>query len=465
MINLALGLNDLGNAKRFKELHVGKVWYCRDSGKWMAWDGQVWRVSSVYEHGKAVLEHIKDMIDTVEDVGSRQNIVKHLDYSHTARGFQAMIALACNDEDLQTDSGMFDSNKDVIMCGGSIVDLKTSRGMAVSPDLRITMMVETAYNPAAKCPHWEEFIDKVCLGNKKLERYLHKALGYSITGHTTEQCFFIVDGPGANGKSTMAAALHEILGPFLAYANPTTFQRHNRSATNDIARLNKRRVIVTTEINDLTLDDSLIKRLSGDDQLVARFLYHEEFEFSPTFKVWMMTNHKPIMDTDKAIWRRTRVIPFHATFWSPDSPEHSQGLPEFQADKGFLDKLRGEKEGILAWLIAGAKLWYEEGLGLPELIQSEIQEYKRQNDSLSTWIEERCVLHQHAEALFNDLYNNYVEWMISCDDKPIGKDKFKHDIVRRSSGDVSIVRKEGEWVIVGLTNLTKISFTNLTEGD
>lgn len=465
MINLALGLNDLGNADKFKKLHHGKVWYCPDSKQWMAWDGVVWAPCSVYEHGKEVLKYIMDSIDTMEEVANKQAIVKHLSYSHTEHGFKAMLSLAAIDKELQADNSKFDYNPDVLACGNGVVDLRTSRISDSTPELMLTMMTDTPYNPAAKCPLWLEFIEKVCLGDKKLESYLHKALGYSITGHTGEQCFFIVDGPGANGKSTMAAAIRDVVGPFVAYANPSTFQKRNRQATNDIARLNKRRVIITTEINDLTLDDSLIKRLSGDDQLVARFLYKEEFEFSPTFKVWMMTNHKPMLDTDKAIWRRTRVIPFHAVFWSPDNPEHNEGLPEFKADKEFGAKLQREHEGILAWLVEGARMWYEQGLGLPDLIQSEVQRYKESNDSLTIFVKEKCVLHQYAEIPFNDLYENYTTWMEKSNDKPITKQQFKHDIMRRSSGDVSIVRKDGEWVIKGITNLTNLRFTDLTEGD
>jgi putative DNA primase/helicase len=50
--------------------------------------------------------------------------------------------------------------------------------------------------------------------------------------------------------------------------------------------------------------EPLIKQIIGNDALTARFLYGEFFDFVPTFKVFMATNHKPmIKGTDYGIWR------------------------------------------------------------------------------------------------------------------------------------------------------------------
>ena len=94
----------------------------------------------------------------------------------------------------------------------------------------------------------------------------------------------------------------------------------------------------------------LLKQLTGGDRVTARKLYGNEFEFSPEFKLWMGTNHKPIIrGTDIGIWRRIMLIPFTAT------------IPDETIDKNLKYKLRQELPAILNWAVEGCLMWYREG--------------------------------------------------------------------------------------------------------
>ena len=119
----------------------------------------------------------------------------------------------------------------------------------------------------------------------------------------------------------------------------------------EIARLQNKRYVITgeTKIGD-KLDESALKSLSaGNDKITARFLYCNEFEFYPKMKIWMATNHKPIIrGTDNGIWRRLVIIPFNRIF-----KEHEQ-------DKDLIDKLRKEKDSIFMWLIEGCLKWQQD---------------------------------------------------------------------------------------------------------
>ena len=89
------------------------------------------------------------------------------------------------------------------------------------------------------------------------------------------------------------------------------------------------------------MSEGIVKQLSGGDKITARKLYGSEFEFSPELKLWMATNHKPIIrGTDKGIWRRIAMIPFNVTFTNPD--------------KKLIHKLRAESSAILGWMIEAA---------------------------------------------------------------------------------------------------------------
>ncbi|MCW1002714.1 hypothetical protein OJ603_10885, partial [Streptococcus anginosus] len=76
-------------------------------------------------------------------------------------------------------------------------------------------------------------------------------------------------------------------------------------ANSDIARLEGSRMVISSEANEGNrLDEGLVKQLTGGDSIVARHLYGSEFEYTPTFKIFMATNHKPLIrGTDDGIWR------------------------------------------------------------------------------------------------------------------------------------------------------------------
>jgi putative DNA primase/helicase len=117
------------------------------------------------------------------------------------------------------------------------------------------------------------------------------------------------------------------------------------------------------------MSEARIKQMTGGDTLTARFLHAEWFEFKPEFKLWLATNHKPIVkDSTHSMWRRVRFIPFEVQ------------ILKTKQDKRLIEKLRSEYSGILNWIIEGALLWQHEGLEPPEIIQAATQNYREEMD-------------------------------------------------------------------------------------
>ena len=80
--------------------------------------------------------------------------------------------------------------------------------------------------------------------------------------------------------------------------------------------------------------------MTGGDTLSARFLHQEWFDFVPSHKIFLGTNHKPVIKgTDHAIWRRIKLVPFEVT------------IPEKERDIHLAGKLKAEFPGIMAWLL------------------------------------------------------------------------------------------------------------------
>jgi putative DNA primase/helicase len=215
---------------------------------------------------------------------------------------------------------------------------------------------------------------------------------------------FILFGSGANGKSTFLNTIMRLLGDY-ATATPTeTFMKQNGDKiSNDLARLRGTRFVTTTEAEQgKRLSEPLIKQCTGNDRVTARFLYGEFFNFLPSFKIFMATNHKPVIKgTDYGIWRRIKLIPFTTT------------IPEEKQDRRLQEKLNAEASGILNWLIEGALRWRREGLNTPAAISSATEEYRNEMDVIGNFLKECCVLNPAVTVRIRELFKAYQDW---CDE-------------------------------------------------
>jgi putative DNA primase/helicase len=212
----------------------------------------------------------------------------------------------------------------------------------------ITKIAKVQYGRNADCPKWKQFIREIMGYKGELIAFLQTAAGWAVSGDISELSMFILYGTGANGKSTFLNVIMRILRDYAITTYAETFmKRNNDTTTNDIARLRGTRFVTTTETEQRKrLSEHLIKQATGNDQLTARFLYGEHFNFVPTFKIFMASNHKPVIKgTDHGIWRRIKLIPFTTT------------VTEEKMDKSLEQKLMEEKSGILNWLIEGLLRW------------------------------------------------------------------------------------------------------------
>jgi len=122
-------------------------------------------------------------------------------------------------------------------------------------------------------------------------------------------------------------------------------------------------------------------------------------DFTPTFKIFMATNHKPVIKgTDHGIWRRIKLIPFTTTF------------PVEKQDKRLEEKLKKEASGILNWLLEGAAIWKKEGLQVPQAVLNATDDYKNEMDIIGHFIDDKCVKDPKYKIRIRELYKAYSGW-------------------------------------------------------
>lgn len=422
---------DAGAAQAFARLHDGRLLYDHSSGSWREFDGTRWardELGRIAQHGLAVARELFVDASQIMLRASRERnpvLQKQLRVEadqamsaatalHKKPRLDAMIALAASDPRLAATRAMFDANDMVVGVQNGVVELSelpvTHRDGAAAD--MITRQAGTSYDAMALCPTWDAFLERV-QPDPDVRHWLRRWVGYCLTGLTTEQTFIVFHGLGANGKSVFAETLKKLLGGYGVSADFGTFTAKDKASDairNDLARLDKVRLVVASEGPDgARLDEDLVKRITGGDEITARFLHREFFSFRPRFKLLLVTNHRPsISGTDHGIWRRVVLVPWTVT------------IPREEQDRRLTERLEDEMAGILNWALAGLDEYLALGLDqLPRAIAAANAEYRQDSDVVGLWIEDACLLDAAGRATTGELYQSYSAWAQAAGHRPM----------------------------------------------
>lgn len=421
--------DDTGNALRFRDANAGLIHYNYVDGCWIYWDGVRWASD---ENGEIKRRADKMLADMAKDLKEMQDdpaynaYKKHLSRSRSHRGKEGFIAEARHLEGVPVLPSEMDRAGNAFNVRNCLISLKTGRTAEHDKKYMISKLAPVTYDENAKCPRWDRFIEEITCGDKSLQLYLQRMIGYCMTAYTKEQCMFFLYGNGSNGKSVFVDTIAYMLGEYAASCQPETvmMRDRNNTARGDLARLKGARMVVTSEPNDgCRLDEGIVKQMTGgtENKLTARFLYGREFEFSPEFKIVMSTNYKPVIKgTDNGIWRRVRLIPFTAEFTKENR------------DPQLTEKLRRELPGILNWAIAGAVGWCKEGLPPCAIIDEAGQEYRSEMDRVQQFLDDCTTRSESSSTQASTLYKCYKAWCSEQGDRfPVGSTKFFMELKRR----------------------------------
>jgi putative DNA primase/helicase len=407
---LAANHTDLGNAERFVQHAGDRFRFCTRWGTWMAYGQGRWRRD---EDGEAIrsardlLRALAAEAQTITDDQHKNQVLKHALRSEALPRISAMLSLAQSLLPIATEE--LDQRPGWLNCVNGTVDLATGQLRPHSPADYITKQVPVVYNADADCPNWLAFLYRIMGGNERLIGFLQRALGYSLTGETSEQVLFLLYGTGANGKSTFLETLRAVLGDYAVVADFTSFvKRKSDGARNDLARLVGARFVCGVESDEgRQLDEALVKQLTGGDTITARFLFKEFFDFKPQFQIWLATNHMPgITGTDHGIWRRIRLVPFTVT------------IPPEQQNRALPRELLEELPGILAWAVRGCLAWRAAGLGEPPEVREATAAYRDEMDLVGRFLDDECVFGDTVAIPSKDLNELYAKWCENNGEQP-----------------------------------------------
>jgi len=395
---------DLGNARRLVAEHGRDLLYVGTHAHWYAWDGARYQrdeTGEVVRRAQATVRGLwHEAMSLPKDHDARGRMVMHALRSEGEPSIRRMIALARVQPEVAVRSEDLDAHPELLATPSGTVELGTGELHPPRREDRITRATRAPCDPEAVAPRWEGFLERV-LPDVEVRAFVRRAVGYSLLGTTAEHVLLILWGRGANGKSTFLETLLHVLGDY-ATTTPTEtlLAQRETSIPNDLAALRGVRFVTSVETGEgRRLAEAKIKAMTGADTLSARFMRGEWFTFRPQFQLWLATNHKPeVRGTDHAIWRRLRLVPFTET------------IPEHEQDRELPNRLREEAPGILRWAVQGCLEYRERGLAAPQAVLAATEGYRREQDLLGDFLEERCVVGAGQWVWASELFKAWTTW-------------------------------------------------------
>lgn len=401
---------DASAARVFTEKYGGLLKW-NPSWGWLIWTGRKWQRDDEEYTKQAALEigpHFRSMAAEFHADKEPDKLVHWVlafaRKCESARGVEDLLKVAR--PVLYESLDRFDTHPALVNFNNCVLNFDRIEGECVKvlehgSAYNLTKGIAFDYHMGAPCPRWQAFLEGI-LPDKAVRDFVQRAVGYSLLGTTQEQCLFILWGTGANGKSTFLNTLLNVIGPdYSKQANPRSFMvQHGDAARFDMARMEGVRFLSAIETADGNrLNESTVKAMTGGDRIVAEFKYKDQFEYTPTFKIWMGTNYRPtIKGTDQAIWRRIRLVPFSVT------------IPQERQDGDLGAKLLREAEGILNWAVEGAISYKREGLRPPAEVVKATAEYRSAEDIVGQFLADFTVRTKTARVQKGLLYTAYEEW-------------------------------------------------------
>ena len=435
------GWNDIGTSNFFADAYKNICRYCPEAKNWYIYDGRIWRIdmggSVVSQLGKAFTFYMLDCKKYLHDE-QQENWIQYVANRIKKKNRDIMISDALSVYPIYKKE--FDSDNDLFNCQNGTLNLKTLEFKNHDPNDILTKISNVHYEPSAKSPLFDTFINEVMQGDAEKVEYLQKALGYALTADTHyETCFILYGATTRNGKSTLMSTIMHVLGEHGGYSldmKPETLalkkNADSRQASGDLARLDGCRFLNASEPpKRMIFDVALLKNMLGRDPITARNIYEREFTFRPKFKLFINTNFLPLI-TDETLFKsgRINVVTFERHF-----------TPQEQ-DKTLKDKLISPENisGIFNWCLEGLRKFRHNGLEPPQSVNDATAEYQHNSDKVGNFISECLEKSFDDNSKASDAYNIYKKWCdlngYGCENKANFFDELKTKNLLSQTGTV-----------------------------
>ena len=404
---------DLGNARRLIDYFGTDMRYTPGLG-WFYWDSMSWRHDDeslmMLEKAKMLPAYIVGELSNLPMAAvSTSTLMDWANKSKDSGGIRKAVGLSTSDPRSHVSVSKWDSDDDWLGVNNGVVNLKTGQLMPPDRMQYITKRTRIDYNPRHKDTRFQIFLEQVTGGDREFQAWLQKVVGYTLTGETKEQKFFLVYGPPGSGKSTILEIVQSMLGEY-SFSVPSEYIVQQRSGSNHadqytVAEFQGRRMLAISELPEAELmREDAVKRLTGGDTMVGRRVAQQPFSFQSKGKLWIATNHRPRVK-DPGVWRRMKAVPF----------EHTPHVVDTTL-KPYLQDPNGGLPGVMAWAVEGAMRWYasRDGIGKCTVVDEATDEYRKNEDEMGQFLGEEMRKGEGISCSMQEVHSAYETW---CEDR------------------------------------------------
>ena len=441
--------------------------YCWASGLgWLRWNGRIWKDVSDVEPLEAVRIWASGEFDRTLAAQSEN---KATDMASKIAGWRAILnkgrLVALRDLAkglLQRDSAEFDGDPDLLTVGNGTVHLPTGKLLPFSPEHCITKMCDAEYHPDATHPSWTAALRAV---PEDMHLWFQDRLGQATTGYMTpDHMMVIAHGGGSNGKSTIMEIVRKTMADYGVLVSDRVLMASPDAHPTELMDFRGARYALMEETPEARqLNTHRLKQTVGTPTIKARRIRMDPVEFIASHSLFINTNYRPtVTETDHGTWRRLSLMPWPFTFKKPGQPLTGPYDRPGDPALAYAAGSPAVRDAALAWMVAGARAWYERGrmmLPVPERVERETREWRAETDLILGFSDECLTFEKEAFTQTQDMLKAFNDWSGERGHRPWNDRTFAsrfgaHDMVRAAKvqqGRVSLNGKQQRgWTGVGI---------------
>ncbi len=413
---------------RFIVMTRGLIRYNRE-WEWMTWTGLRWE----QDRGKVSIEACLQQVMQFsydEAFALRQGdkrLQAALARVSQEAGAEGVFKRVARSGEVYTPATDFDTKPELLNTTTGVYNLDTGQLTEPNPDLLLTKITGAGYvTNSYEGSVFQKTLHE-CLPDKETRDYFQRVMGSTLNGRIRDHKLFILVGRGRNGKSLLIDAITGALGSYagniensllLQSSRPNEIKAQDYSNLADLKGL---RLAVAHELpHGVRLDQAFVKRLTGGDQLKAKLMGKDFFEFAPSHTLTLLTNDLPVIDVnDPTIWTRLSIIEFKESFEGRENLDLPTQL-----------KTASERQAVLEWLIQGWHAYQQRGLAEPESAKEALAEYRLDSDPLQRFIEDMTEVGP-GHTVQRSVFNKAVNESLQPGDKYLSDREIKNQMVKK----------------------------------
>ncbi|NQT21216.1 MAG: bifunctional DNA primase/polymerase [Planctomycetes bacterium] len=402
-------LNDTYNAEIFVEDHGEDVHYVQAWKSWLVWTGRRWerdQLGDIYRRTKRTVRSLNNLAAKITDDSVYQAYMKFIKQSGQAHRIAGMLKCAQGEEGVSVMPSELDADPYLFNVLNGTLDLRAGTLREHRREDLITKLAPVEYDPDAHSTVLDNFLFTASGEDLQMLNFLCRAAGSALVAGDPDEKLFFLYGRAATGKSTFLDAVQAAMGDYARTADFNSFlrTREPRSHTAGLAPLVGARFVSSCEVEDgKRLAEGVLNTMAGGDRITIRDVYEKAYEIKPSWKLFLSANVKPRLTDDErnGIWRRILLVPFDVQ------------IPEAERDpavKRALSDPRVSGPAVLAWLVKGCLAWQMDGLQVPETVKAATVTYRREQNPLTDFFEQCCILGPGYSVRASALYDAYRRW-------------------------------------------------------